>query len=91
MNGLVYVVGWTCRKFLKSHACYICREQLIDSKQDLDNSRIFCHVKAEKISESLFGGLTLPSDACLQHLKEVESLIRSSIEKAMLSNKISQN
>ena len=91
MNGLVYIVGWTCRKFLKSHACEICREQLVDSKGDLDSSNIFCHFKAEERPESLFGGLTLPSHLCLQHFKEVESVVRSSIEKAMLSNRISQN
>ena len=91
VNGLIYIAGWTCRKFLKSHACEICREQLVDSKGDLDSSKIFCHFKAEERPESLFGGLTLPSNLCLQHFKEVESIVRSSIEKAMLSNRISQN
>ena len=76
VNGLVYVVGWTCRKFLKSHACEICREQLVDSKGNLDSSKLFCHFKAEERSEYLFGGLTLPSNPCLQHFK-VESLVRS--------------
>ena len=90
VNGLVYVVGWTCRKFLKSPTCGICRDQLVDSKGDLENSNIFCNFKAEERSEYLFGGLTLPSNPCLQHFK-VESLVRSWIDKALLSNKISQN
>ena len=91
VNGLVYIVGWTCRKFLKSHACEICREELLDSKGDLDCIKIFCHYKAEERLESPFGRLTVPSNSCLQHFKEVESIVRSSIENALLSNRISQN
>ena len=39
-------------------------------------------------SESPFGKLSIPSDFCLQHFKEVEFIVRSSIEKASLQNKL---
>ena len=92
VNGLVYIVGWTCRKFLKNHNCEICREYLLDTKKEFDNNnKFFCHFKAQSSSESPFGGLSVPSDSCLGHFKEVELVVRSVIEKVMLSSKISQN
>lgn len=92
VNGLMYVVGWTCKKFLKFHDCSICREHLLDTKQDSDNiNKLFCHLKAENNSESPFGGLTIPSATCLQHFKEVEYIVRNSIERAMLSTNVSKN
>ena len=91
VNGLMYVVGWTCKKILKTHNCEICRTHLLDSKRDLDLTKTFCYFKTEENSESPFGGLTIPSDSCLQYFKEIESIVRCNIDKVMLGSKISQN
>lgn len=51
VNGLVYLVGWTCKTFLKKHDCVICKGFLLDSQQELDKiNKIFCHFKAENNS-----------------------------------------
>ena len=30
MNAILYVVGWTCKRFLEDHNCPVCRENLLD-------------------------------------------------------------
>ena len=43
MNILLYLVGWTCQKFLKDHDCPVCRRNLLDVNCKLDSSnKLFC-------------------------------------------------
>ena len=91
VNGVMYVVDWTCKKFFETLDCEICRGYLLDTKQDLSIDRMFYYFKAENNSESPYGRLSIPSDSCLQHFKEVESIVRSLIDKALLGSKVSQH
>ena len=92
VNALVYVAGWTCKKFLKTHNCQVCRELLLDVSQQLDsNNKIFCLLKANySKSDNTFGGLSIPNSSVIEHFKEVEGLLRPSLEKAMLGKRVSQ-
>ena len=91
-NALFYIVGWTCRIFLKMHKCDTCRQLLVDENCKFDkNENFFTHFKAETKAASPFGGLTLARERVLEHFKEVEQLINVHIDKAMLRNEVSHD
>ena len=91
MNALVYVVGWTCTKFLKNHLCQHCKLNLLDLNKEFDSqNKIFTYFKAESSTASAFGGLSLPNENTIQHFSEVEAVLRSTMERAMLGKRVSQ-
>ena len=48
-NALVYIAGWTCKKFLRSHDCQNCRENLLDVSRQFDSSsKMFCFFQGGK-------------------------------------------
>lgn len=86
-NAVFYVAGCTCRKFLKFHKCYTCRQLLIDDNCKFGNDdKIFSHFKAETKAASPFGGLTLARETVVNHFKDVEKFINVNIDKVMLRN-----
>ena len=91
-NALVYIIGWTCRKFLKTHDCLDCREYLLDKSHQLDrSSKLYSYFKGEsrKVGED-FGGLSIPRQSVEDHFLEVEARLRGSMEKALLGSRVSQ-
>lgn len=80
VNALFYVVGWTCKFFLKKHNCQHCREHLLDVKQQLDNRNLFCYFKAFSNNPDIpFGGLSVPSDSVFKHFHEVEAILQATL------------
>lgn len=92
VNALVYTVGWTCKRYLKRHSCQVCREHLLNVTGQLDSSnKLFCYFKADsKNPDNAFGGLSIPNDSVVEHFREVDGLLRSTLEKAMLGKRVSQ-
>ena len=92
MNALVYVVGWTCCKFLKNHSCQYCKSHLLDENKKFDRHqfKIFTFFKAESSSASAFGGLSVPNENVIKHFSEVEAVLSSTLERALLGKRVSQ-
>ena len=91
-NALVYIAGWTCKKFLRSHDCQNCRENLLDVSRQFDSSsKMFCFFKGENLNvNSDFGGLSIPHASVEEHFLEVEARLRGSMEKVLLGRRVSQ-
>lgn len=55
VNVVTYVVGYSCRRFLKAHKCEVCRNIFFDNECILDDQcKIFSHSKAVSERDNTF-------------------------------------
>jgi hypothetical protein len=60
-NFTRYVCGVLIKKCLGRHSCPVCEEDA-NLYQELDDSSLFCYLKAYQTSEVPFGSLQMPPD-----------------------------
>lgn len=89
-NFARYVCGYLMKKCLTIHCCEIC-EQYAKSYSDLDDSSLYCYMRAYNNSESHFGSLLMPHDNFVYFISKLEILFKSSFEELSVGNNLVNN
>jgi hypothetical protein len=77
-NFTRYVCGVLIKKCLGRHSCSVC-EEYAKLYQELDDSSLFCYLKAYQTSEVPFGSLQMPPDNFVYYISMMEVLFQNNV------------
>jgi hypothetical protein len=89
-NFTRHVCGLLIKKCFGRHSCPVC-EEYAKLYQELDDSSLFCYLKAYQTSEVPFGSLQMPPDNFVYYISMMEVLFQNNFERFATELKVVHN
>ena len=88
-NAITYVAGYLITKCLKKHECNTCASSLINPTLD-SSDKLFCYFKGYESPTKTYGGLTVPNDAFIEYVTQIENKMVNGFSEVMCNKGVSK-